>query len=270
MKIAGLALTASLLLGVGSVAADPLILAPDASPSAIAEVQSYNWSGFHVGIFGGYLSSNASSELDSVEGALLEADVANGALPGSVSGSSGGALFGIGAGYDQQFGRFVLGIAGDVAWANADGSAEFRAIDPGTPFSPPAFVGQETVTSFQTNLNNLTTARLRAGVTADKALFYVTGGLAAGHVENEFGIALPGIATSFGPWSADGLLWGYSVGAGVEYAVTEDVTAKLEYLYYDFSDRSVRATDGAFPGQQITYRFLNNGGLVRAGLNFKF
>jgi outer membrane immunogenic protein len=269
VKIAGLTLAASLLLGVGSVAADPLILAPDASSFAIAGSQSYDWSGFHVGIFGGYLSSNASSELDSVEGGLLEADVANGALPVSVSGGSGGALFGIGAGYDQQFGSFVLGLAGDIAWADARGSAGYSAIDPGVP-GYPIFEGQETITSFHTELDNLATARVRAGVAADRALFYVTGGLAAGHVGNEFQIDLPDLGMGFGPWSADGLLWGYSVGAGVEYALTEDVTAKLEYLYYDLSDRSVRATDGAFPGQQITYRFLNNGGLVRAGLNFKF
>ncbi len=268
MKKAGLTLAASLMLGVWSAVADPLVLAQDASPPVIGS-QTYDWSGFHLGISGGYLNSNASSELDSVEGLLLEADVVNGALPESVSGSSGGAMFGVQAGYGQQFGRFVLGIEGDVAWTNADGTTEFRAIDPGTPYAP-IFAGQETVTNFQTDLNNLATARLRAGVTADRALFYVTGGLAAGHVENEFQIAVPGLGQAFGPWAESGMLWGYTAGVGVEYAVTDDVTAKLEYLYYDLSDRKVRATDAAFPGQQITYRFLNNGGLIRAGLNFQF
>lgn len=255
---------AFLLLGGASVAADPL-----ASAQPSLGDQNFDWSGFHVGIFGGYVGASNSTRLDSVEGPLLEADVVNGALPRSVSGRAGGALLGIGAGYDQQFGQFVLGVAGDVAWANADGLAQFSAIDPGTPFAPD-FAGQETIASFDTELSNLSTARLRAGVAADRALFYVTGGVAAGHVANEFGIAVPGLGLGFGPWSDSGMLWGYTLGAGVEYAVTEAVTAKLEYLYYDLSDRKVRATDAAFPGQQITYRFLNNGGVVRAGLNFKF
>ncbi len=269
MKRFGVTFAALLLMGGVSVAADPLALAPNAPLLSSANAEGVDWSGFHLGIFGGYVGQSTSTRLDSVEGPLLEADVVNGALPTSVSGRTSGALVGFGGGYDQQFGKFVLGVAGDVAWANADGSAEFRAIDPGTPFFP-IFAGQETVTSFDTELNTLATARLRAGVTADRALFYVTGGVAAGHVANEFQIGVPGLGLGFGPWSDSGLLWGYTAGVGVEYAVTDNVTAKLEYLYYDLSDRKVRATDAAFPGQQVTYRFLNNGGVVRAGLNFKF
>lgn len=264
-----LTLAVSLLLGGATVAADPLTLAPGSSTPSTAEGQRFDWSGFHAGFYGGYVSADTSTELDSVDGLLLEADVVNGALPDSVSGRSSGALFGVQAGYDQQFGSFVLGVEGDIAWANAGGSSEFRAIDPGTPYAP-VFAGQETVTSFQTNLNNLTTARLRAGVTTDRTLFYVTGGLAAGHVDNEFQIGVPGLGLGFGPWSDEGLLLGYTAGVGMEYAVSDNVSAKLELLHYDLSDRKVRATDAAFPGQQITYRFLNSGGLVRAGLNFRF
>lgn len=262
----GVTLAGLLLLGGVSFAAEPVALPADGST---ADVQGVDWSGFHLGILGGYAGHSTSTRLQSVEGFLLEADVANGTLPTTVSGSVGGALLGLGAGFDQQFGRFVLGLAGDVAWANAAGAAEFRAIDPGTPFAP-IFAGQETVTTFSSRLENLATARIRAGVAADKALFYVTAGLAAGSVANKFQLAVPGLGQSYGPWSDSGLLWGYTAGAGVEYAVTETVTAKLEYLYYDLSDRDVRATHAAFPGQQITYGFLNNGSVVRAGLNFKF
>ena len=266
-KVCG-TVAAFLLLGGASIAADPMPPNTALVPSS-ADFDSFDWSGFHVGIFGGYVSTSTSTELDSVDGLLLEADVVNGALPGSVSGRTSGAMLGLQAGYDQQFGRYVLGIEGDVGWANADGTSEYRAIDPGTPFAP-VFAGQETVTSFDTELSNLTTARLRAGIVADRALFYVTGGVAAGNVANDYQIGVPGLGLGFGPWSEEGVLWGYTAGVGVEYAVTDTVTAKLEYLHYDLSDRKVRATDAAFPGQQITYRFLNNGGLVRAGLNFKF
>lgn len=269
MKIISTSVAAFLLLGGVSVAADPDFLSPVSPVAGSTNFESFDWSGFYAGINAGYLNSDASSELGSVNGPLLEADVANGALPGSVSSHTGAALLGVQAGYNQQFGNFVLGFEGDVAWADIDGSSEFRAIDPGTPFAP-IFAGQETVTSYNTELNNFATARLRAGVTADRALFYVTGGIAAGHVANKFGIGVPGLGLGFGPWSESGILWGYTAGVGVEYAVTENVTAKLEYLHYDLSDRKVQATDAAFPGQQITYRFLNNGGLIRAGLNFRF
>lgn len=264
MKILSVSFATFLLFGGVSVAADTV----DLSSSSVA-FQNFDWSGFYVGINAGYVNSNVSSELESVSGPLLEADVLNGALPESVSSRSGAALLGLQAGYDQQFGSFFLGLEGDIAWANVNGLSESRAIDPGTPFAP-IFAGQETVTSYNTELNSIATARLRAGVAADRALFYVTGGVAAGHVTNEFGIGVPGLGFGFGPWSDSGVLWGYSAGVGVEYAITDSVTAKLEYLHYDLSDRKVRATDAAFPGQQITYRFLNNGDLIRAGLNFRF
>ena len=269
MKTVSFSIAAFLLFGGVSLAADFQILPATAAAPASTSFDSFDWSGFHAGIVGGYVNSNTSTELESVNGPLLEADVVNGSLPGDFSNDAGGALFGVGAGYDWQFGSFVLGLEGDVAWANVTGSDEFRAIDPGTQFAP-IFAGQETITGYTTELNGLATARVRAGVAADRALFYVTGGVAAGHVSNEYEIGVPGLGLGFGPWSDSGVLWGYSAGVGLEYAVTENVTAKLEYLHYDLSDRKVRATSAAFPGQQITYKFLNNGDLIRAGLNFKF
>jgi outer membrane immunogenic protein len=39
--------------------------------------------------------------------------------------------------------------------------------------------------------------------------------------------------------SADKTLWGWTVGTGVEYALTENWSAKLEYNYLDFGDNTL-------------------------------
>jgi len=263
---------AIVLLSGSGLAADLSHVGVNA-PEAIVP-DSFDWSGFYAGISGGALSSNASVELESVGGDLLPADIDNGTLPRSVYGEGVGGMLGVQAGYNAQFGNFVLGVEGDIAWAQANGSAEFSAIDPGNPYSLPVFVGQETITRFRTSIDGLATLRARAGVTADRALFYVTGGLAAAQVENEFSIAMPGLNMAFGPWSDSGVLWGLAAGAGIEYAVTDTVTAKLEYIHYDLADRTIRGTDSGidamFGPQHIEYNFLNNGNLIRGGINFKF
>src|SRR3954452_4838001 len=81
--------------------------------------------------------------------------------------------------------------------------------------------------------------------------------------------------------------WGWTVGGGIEYAITNNITAKIEGLYVQF-DRN-RNDNGSFggtvvgvsnTGAAVTANQLGLGfdnrrdslsfGLVRAGLNYKF
>ena len=54
---------------------------------------------------------------------------------------------------------------------------------------------------------------------------------------------------------------GYVVGGGVEYAFSNNVTAKIEGLYMDLGEKSVLAA---------TRKIGFEGGIVRAGVNYKF
>ena len=61
---------------------------------------------------------------------------------------------------------------------------------------------------------------------------------------------------------------GWTAGAGVEWAFTNDWSARLEYDYYDFGRSNVLMSDAANAFASIvTYR--QNAQMVKLGLNFR-
>src|SRR5580700_11683658 len=100
--------------------------------------------------------------------------------------------------------------------------------------------------------------------TADRVLFYVTGGGAFANIKPSAG-ALP-----YGGGSEPG----WTAGGGIEYAFTDNWTAKFEYLYASFQSATCNSgscsVGNAFvPGlAPATVSFKEN--IVRAGVNYKF
>ncbi|THD72200.1 MAG: porin family protein [Bradyrhizobium sp.] len=144
--------------------------------------------------------------------------------PAKPSGFEGGVQ----AGYNWQSGPWVFGVEGDIEATAADDTfAPWK-------FSNPWFG----------------TARGRVGYALNNILFYGTGGLAFGELRGEtFGL------------SESHTTVGWTAGVGTEFGLTQNLSAKVEYLYVDLSDSHFVVT-GASNG----YRF----GLVRAGLNYHF
>jgi len=95
--------------------------------------------------------------------------------------------------------------------------------------------------------------RGRAGYAFDRILIYGTGGGAFGNVQ----------AGSTGSFDT-GTQIGWTVGAGVEFAFTPNLTGKVEYLYVDLGNFSCNVNCAA--GTSVT--FTEN--VVRAGINYKF
>ncbi len=61
------------------------------------------------------------------------------------------------------------------------------------------------------------------------------------------------------------------MGTGIEYALTNNLTIKGEYLYYDFGRRTVRAAGASgIAGDFLDVRFRDDGHIGRVGVNFKF
>lgn len=144
---------------------------------------------------------------------------------------SDGWLLGGTLGVNWQSGQTVFGFEGDLSWANLEGSAG--------PLS--------------TNLNWLGTGRARAGYAIDNYLFYVTGGAAWGEVEAANAV--------FGGGSETRLGW--TVGGGVETKLTQNWSAKLEYLYVDLGDKNTYTAVGPVDVSLTSH-------IVRLGLNYKF
>lgn len=154
------------------------------------------------------------------------------AFNGSHDGS--GWLAGGQIGYNWQAGRFVYGVEGDLSSTWIDGGN--------------ACCGH--------SVNWLASVRGRAGITGfdNRTLFYVTAGAAWADIEY----------SSSG--SQSDTHFGWVAGAGIERALTPNLSARAEYLYYGFDDASAAAGTVA-PGSASFDPSLHT---VRFGLNYKF
>jgi outer membrane immunogenic protein len=112
-------------------------------------------------------------------------------------------------------------------------------------------------------LTSLGTVRGRIGYAFDRALLYATGGFAYGHVENKFNFPIDPNSTS--GLSTSGTRTGWTVGGGLEYAITNNWTVRAEGLYVDLG----KSTSG--PNcTGCRFGFKNTYALGRVGLNYKF
>ena len=123
-------------------------------------------------------------------------------------GSSTGGTIGVTGGYNYQIGQFVAGFEGDVNWLDTSKSAAY--INGTNKFST----------------NTMITDRLRAGYAIDRTLLFVTGGYAGMQTRASFNDTVFGFSGSQSGWRSGGVL-----GGGVEYAFTNNITAKAEYLW---------------------------------------
>ena len=143
-----------------------------------------------------------------------------------------GGLVGATLGYNWQAGPIVYGLEGDIDWTNIRGSSPCGA------------------TSCETRNRWLGTARGRVGYAMDRVLPYLTGGLAVGDIRT----------TVAGVGSGDSTKAGWTIGGGLEAAISGPLTAKIEYLYVDLG------RGGAVLGSDASLR----ANVVRAGLNWRF
>ena len=86
-----------------------------------------------------------------------------------------------------------------------------------------------------------------------------TAGGAAGELRSNFAIPTGTASTTvtYGTWTA---------GGGLEYGITDNLSARVEYLYFDTGNVGTGSIGP--PTTTITSRLKDN--LVRAGLNYRF
>jgi outer membrane immunogenic protein len=154
--------------------------------------------------------------------------------------NTSGALAGVQAGYNWQAGPGVFGLETDMDWTNIRGAST-------TNCAP----GCETRNSW------LGTTRGRVGYAVSNGFLpYLTGGVAYGNIK----AGVPGFA------GATGSKAGWTLGGGLEFALSGNWTAKAEYLYVDLGSIDCGASCGT-PAPDLV-KFKAN--IVRAGLNYRF
>lgn len=214
------------LLVVAAAARAADLALPPAAPPAA----SYSWSGLYLGLNAGY------------SGASLAETIA----AGGGSGSTGipGAVGGFQLGANYQTGAAVLGFEVDF-----DGVAATKSIDVGGGFAMNT-----------AQIPWLATLRGRAGLALDRWLLYVTAGGIGTQLRstvNVIGVGTSSTTFTHGGWTA---------GGGLEAAISNDLSARVEYLYLDTGNFTV-ADVGGPPSFTVSGRLRDS--LVRAGLNYR-
>ena len=259
------------------------------APAYVAPAPMFTWTGFYVGLNGGY-GWGASNTIDTLVGNYqatpnLAFGPASAALGSGAAalGSNGAVLLGGQVGYNWQFGSLVYGLEADID--GAIGGRQSGAFSNGATNVGGA-IGWNilSASSGSRKLDYLATVRARLGYTVmPSLLIYGTGGIAIGGTSLSGGVnqivpIQPPAYFSAGAASSTRIGW--TLGAGAEWMFASNWSAKLEYAYYDLGRASVShpgglVNIGSIPGvvwyssaANTSTRF--NGHIVRAGLNYHF
>lgn len=199
----------------------------------------YDWSGVYVGGLVGFnKGKDRTTEYETATG-----NPRNMFFDYDLKGFSGGAK--VGANY--QAGQFVFGAEADFELTNIDGTFIDRIEHLGR--------GDDSY-DWQASI------RARMGIAMDRVMIYGTGGLAAAKIKNQYTLVPFGITEGLG-----GTQTGWTAGAGVDYAVTNNVIAGIEWRYTRF-DEYRNVSKSAFPG--ITGSQEPSFNSLRLSLSYKF
>jgi len=201
---------ALVMISSAAYAAD-LPLEPAYAAPVVPPVAIYNWTGLYLGLNGGYTIGQATPM------SLYSTNFT------AFNYNANGFLGGVTAGAQIQSGHTVIGIEADIDWSNISGSGR------GTIFNNSILVGTATLSS---NVNSISTLRTRIGYANDNWLFYLTGGIAVTNDESTLTGATFVCGGANPPCtSVTDLHLGLAAGAGVEYGITQNLSAKAEYTW---------------------------------------
>lgn len=259
-----------------------------------ALAQPVNWTGFYAGFYAGGVFGRSNSQGNSncptvdggggppggyycdtsIAGSSANASAVSGAATGSASstGFTGGVEFG----HNWQAGSFVYGIEGDFGAFKIRTSRAVSGAYPANGFF--AAAGDNFTVTNQAGTDWLLTARGRVGWTVSNWLLFATGGLAMSRVsvtdtfvDNTVVAGYPGAS---GSASASKVKFGWTVGGGMEVAITKNWSVKGEYLYVDLGslDTLTNITNPGAVGYANALGVSTSltAHVARLGANFKF
>jgi len=225
LAVSALALSAA-TASAADLAARPYTKAP---PLPVG----YDWSGFYIGVNGGYGWGH---------------DCFSDATTGLGDGCHGsdGAIAGGQVGWRTQTGWLVWGVDMQGGWADLKGSNLSGGINAGTTFS--------------SKTNGLASFAMTAGYAMNNVLLYARGG--AGWASNTFSSSVAGVTLA----SQYEGRWGGLLGAGLEYGITPNWTVGVEYNHYFLG-----SVNDAIGGVALTSEHVSQSlDTVTARINYKF
>jgi len=244
-----------ILLGAPAMAAD---MSYPVKAQVVAVVPAFTWTGLYLGASVGYGWGEVGKSGDwanylNYYYTGYDAVASTGAL--KPEGWFGGAQ----VGYNFQFdNNVVLGVEADVFFADKKDDSAYYAFDAGVG------TGLQSYGAVDAKLEAFGTVRARVGYAMDRLLPYLTGGLAWGQVKvsEQWQDYNNGALVGTGSYSTSDTQWGWTVGAGAEYAFADNWTVKAEYLYSDLG--SVDYDSDAGTDLDVISQ------TVKVGVNYKF
>jgi outer membrane immunogenic protein len=237
-----------LISGVAQAADMPLKAPPRAAP------YYSDWTGFYLGIHGGYGWGEVNPDDFDLSGAFHNP-------------KPKGGLFGVQAGYNWQYGRTVVGLELDYSGASLKDNqhADIFSICEISTFKA-AVISRECDTvglAVRSKIDQLASARARAGfLLTDNLLAFGTAGLGWGHSSETIAITFNG--SDIFAFKAKTDHFGWVAGGGLEYKFAQNWLIRGEYLHYDFGVDS-------FAFQPIlTINAKTTVDVARGALSYKF
>jgi outer membrane immunogenic protein len=259
-KIAAALFTVALSCTAASAADLPARTYTKAPPVAV-----YDWSGFYVGLNAGgaWGASNAtSSTIFSPTGYFPDTTVVSAVNSvGNQNLNRTSFTGGVTGGYNWQISSAVVGVEGDFNYLGFKKSLSGTAVYPG--FAPFGFTVNSSVSA-----DWLATLRGRVGFLATPSLLlYGTGGLAVANVRSSYLFT-----DAFGSSESASISttrYGWTAGAGGEYALLNGWSIKAEYLYVDLG-RASTTSGSPIANQPFTHTVNLRENIGRVGINYKF
>ncbi|MBZ9794075.1 outer membrane protein [Mesorhizobium sp. ES1-4] len=202
--------------------------AADATIDVPMTAPGFDWTGYYAGLQAGY--GWGRSDISGIDGG-----------PFSVSPDTGGGFIGGHIAGLWQFDEAVIGAEADLNYSSIDGTAELGG--PGNVLG--------------TDIKWFGSVNAKAGYAIDRVLVYGIGGIAFAGVETS-----QNARTAFSDTSTT---VGWTLGAGVDYALTDKFVVGAQYRYYDFSSEHYDGSNGFVARDQDVK--LNTVGI---NLSYKF
>jgi outer membrane immunogenic protein len=213
-----LLVTAAVAAATTALAADLPVAPPGPSYTPAYQPAVYNWTGFY---FGGNVGGNMLYDTFTVQGTTSAGYLNAGT---STKLNYFGVIGGLQGGADYEFGPMVVGVAGSWLGTDISASAITASLNTATPESQRA----------NTNARWFATATGRLGYAANDLLFYAKGGAAWAGIDYREDVLSGPFGVVGSTQSLAAYRFGFTVGAGLEYELTEHFTAFLEYDFLDF------------------------------------
>jgi outer membrane immunogenic protein len=267
MKRVALGALSVLALAGAASAADMPLKAP-----LVAPPPAFSWTGCYIGGNGGWIGNDSRlttspPDFVAVPAALRAASTYSYRFDNS--GFAGGVSYGC----NRQYGQFVVGLDSDFDFTSLN-----QTLNASHPLVVIPAVG--TVGAYNEQLTQklswFSTTRVRLGWAHDHWMIFAAGGLASGHIKSSYVLSDPTGVFVSATGSADKTRYGWTVGGGVEYALSNDWFLRAEYLYIDLGKFDYLSSNGAPGGvwntevdtrvhvarMALTYRFTRAGSLL--------